>query len=152
MTENTIPEHDIRLQNDCYKFRILDCEKRPSKKGNPMLVQTLEIIEHGPYKQDGVDIDINGVKVLNFAVLTDRAIGVVNSQREAFGLPKVSVKDLDNINPLDYKGAEGYAYAVSESEEMTNDVTGEPVLNPYTKKPEVTWRKKITRYPSRPRE
>jgi hypothetical protein len=152
MTENTIPEHEIRLANNCYKFRILECERQTSKKGNPMLFQVFEIIENGPYTQDGETLDINGVKIMNWAILSDKAIGVVNAQRDSFGLPKVSVKDLDNINPLDYKGAEGYAYAVSESEEMRNDVTGEPVLNPYTKKPEVTWRKKITRYPSRPRE
>src|SRR5258706_8119207 len=146
MTENTIPENEIRLQSKCYKFRILDCEKQTSKKGNPMLFQTLEIIEHPPYTQDGETLDINGVKILNWSVLTDKSIGAVNSQRESFGLPKVTVKDIDNINPLDYKGAEGFAYAKSESEEMKNDVTGEPVLNPYTNKPEVTWRKVIVRY------
>lgn len=148
MSENNIPESEIRLTGEAYKLRCIECERSQSKAGNPMLVQTFEIIENKPIIQEGEEVDINGVKIFNFTSLIDSMHVNVNYQRVALGLVKVTKAELDNINPLDYIGSVGWAYCDSKAEEMKNSVTKQPVINPLTGLPEVIWTKRIVRYPS----
>jgi len=125
-----------------YKFKCLSSKKERTKdKGKGtcvMFVQEFEITGHA---KD----ELNGVKIPYWCVLHPKMLANVNRQRSSLGLPTISsISDYDSLDALDYVGLEGYALAKEESREKTNEVTGEPIINPNTQKPMTTSQNRIT--------
>lgn len=148
-TENKTPDFDINIPRQAYKLRCLECEKRKSSKGNPMLVQTFEIFDAKPIAdKDGNIVEINGVKVQETIPLMETTLFRVNPQRQSLGLPMIKASELDDINAEEYKGLEGPAVVVSVTEEQKDD-NGNAIINPYTEQPVIRRSRKVTMWLAR---
>lgn len=144
--ENKVAEMNVKLPRNSYKLRCVKCELGKSKKGDFQLIQEYEIFNANPLMVDGQQVDINGVKLKNWQTLTTNSIDFFNLNRNSLGLPPVRFADKDTINPKDYMGLEGAAVCESESSEMKNEVTGEPIVNPHTNLPVIQWNRRIQQW------
>jgi len=141
MSDNNVgvtPEVELLPGLNVYKGRCTECKKETSSKGNPMLVQTFEIFGH---PQDA----LNGMTIQNWATMNTKTVAGFDRQRESLGLAPVGGK-FEQVDPLDYKGAECAFSARVESEEQKNEVTGETLINPNTGKPVMSHRRRIVQF------
>lgn len=143
--ENKVAEANVKLPLNSYRLRCIECKSGKSKKGSPQLTQTFEVFGASPIVIDGHTIDVNGVKVNNWATLQDNTLDMFNQMREALDLPPVNSPNAV-LNELEYKGREGAAICVSESLEMKNEVTGEPIINPNNGQPVIQWSRKVKQW------
>jgi hypothetical protein len=145
-SENTVSQASVKLPRNSYRLRCVSCEVGKSKKGDFQLIQTYEIFGAAPLQVDGVMVDINGIQMKNWQTLTQNSVDFFNLNRNSLGLPPVKFSDKGSINAADYKGLEGAAICESESQEVKNEVTGEPILNPHTGQPVIQWNKRINQW------
>lgn len=144
--ENQIPADQIKLPFQSYRVRCLKSEPQTSSKGNRMFVQEWEVYDAKTFIQDGVTVNPNGVIIIHRTAFTPKTVDMVNAQRSACGLPSVKYDDFPNVRNEDYLGAEAAVIASSDSEEMKNEVTGEPIVNPNTGKPVIRWTKRVNQW------
>jgi len=119
-----------------YKLRCLESKRGNSGKGNPQIVMTWEVIDNSETK-------FNGIKVVNFRSLVDKALPFVNQERQGIGLPQVKEADLPTLDDQDYIGQTGYATVKTTQQEQKNELTGEVLVNPNTGEKLVTTRREI---------
>lgn len=146
---DVIPQSEIRLIKLAkpYSLRCTECELSKSKKGDPMLVQKFEIHSMEPINQNGTMVEINGIEINNWAVMTPKALGMFNVQRKALGLRELSSPaEFATVNPKDYVGQECFGLCSSEETQEKNDIDGGPVINPRTGKPITRWNKRINQF------
>jgi len=144
--DNPIPvsPEEIKLPLDAYFLRITDAEKKLSSKKQPMVVTTVEIINHPGINLRGQVIDINGLEIIQYTSLSEKALFAINGIHKAVGMPQIKVEDLAGYEPAMLKGLEFAAVCKSESRQMLNEETKQPVLNPYTGEPVVIYNRKIS--------
>lgn len=123
--EAPVSDSQVYIPFDIYKLQCLESKKGQSGKGNPQLVETWEII-------DNKDSRYNGVKIMVFRSLVDKALYFVNEERQAIGLPQLKAHELDSIDEKDYIGQTGYATLKTTMKEQKNEATGEVLINPNT--------------------
>lgn len=128
-----------------YKFKMRDGEKKTSKAGNPMIVCTLELVDNAMVNTKDGPRDPNGLTVTHYVTLTEKSLRGVNEFRRCVGLPTVTVDDLPNEDAGFYKDQVGFAVFRGTAEEMKNTETGELIVNPHTKKPEMTFKRELVR-------
>jgi len=139
--------YSIVLPKKVYKLRVKEVKRQKTKEhGHPMDVLSLEIM--GAPKVNGVDI--NGLDMKHWVTLTEKSLPFANATRQAFGLDKLeNQEDIENANPNDWLGTEAFAVCFSEKTEQKDD-DGQPLLDPYTQKPLVNYRRQIDEFISRP--
>lgn len=123
--EAPVSDSQVYIPFGIYKLLCLECKRGNSSKGNPQLVETWEIIDNAESK-------FNGIKILIFRSLVDKALFFVNEERQAIGLPIVKEADLATLDEKDYIGQTGYSTLNTTVKEQKNEVTGEVLVNPNT--------------------
>lgn len=138
--------YEVRL-NDTFRLRVLECKRTKSSKGDPMLEMTYELYDNSPIEHEGKKIDINGLQIKKWSVMTEKALKFFNKERKALSLPELSDPDsYGSVDARDYINQIGWALVSSELVEKKNEVTGKPILNPYTQKPLVDLRRNIDQW------
>ena len=140
--------YSIRWGTMAFRLRCIECERKSSSKGNPMLNQTFEIFGAQPVKNDetGEMVDINGLQIYTRQMLMEKSLKYINIQRNSLGLPPVAAGEVLSIEAADYLKTEGAAIVVASLEEKKNDVTGEVVVNPLTGKPATKVTREVTEW------
>lgn len=145
-----VPEaYNIRLpKNTLLKLRVREAENTKTKETqNPMHNLTLEVIESAPIN----NVDINGLDFYERAVLTEKALPFANKLRAAFGFHELkTIDDINRADARDFIGQVCFAICESSEEERVNELTKEKVLDPYTGKPMVTYRRRVVEWVPKP--
>ena len=140
-------------KNTLVKLRVREASNERSKNGHRMHKITLEIIDNAPVAVDGKEIDINGLDIMTFSVMTEKTLPFANKIRQAFGFSDLTSEgEINDADAKDYIGQVCYALVESTEQERVNELTKEKVLDPYTGKVMVTYRREITEWIARPRE
>lgn len=143
--------YDVRLPKNAYKLRVVEADNERSKKNQSRMAKLIcEIIENDPIEHNGKAVDINGIELMHFSVVTAKSLKFANQCRAAFGLPALTEDDIDVFDAKDFMGRTGYALCQSTLEPQINEVTKEPVINPYTKEPLMQVRREIVEWIPKP--
>lgn len=166
MSDKTAPAVDLtpnerqqfgKLPRENYKLRIIDePEFKLSKKDNPMLVFSFEIVEPSTRVVDGESQTVAGIKLPFWAVfLIDEKKGTevnysLTKIHKACNLPMQFMRDESTGLPVDdsgvpirYKGLELWARCSSKQVTTTSEDTGEVLKNPLTGEALTGWRYEI---------
>lgn len=145
--------YNIRFpKNTLLNFRVIEAKKQQSKQNNPQHVLTLEVINSAPFDVDGENIDINGLEFMSFSTLTSKALEFANRVRRAFGFNDLTEQDIDSADPKEYIGQVCWAIVESTEEDRINELTKEPVIDPYTGRPMKTYQRRIVEWVPKPKE
>lgn len=151
--KNPIPDNQIVLPKNAYRLRILECEKKTSQKGRPMLALTMEICEHPKiavqYKGERIEVDVNGLEVKSWAMCDkdglDYSTGL-SALSDALGDGKLSSPpEFASIDKNTFLGRTVFAICQSEQTEMKSE-TGEIIVNPNTGKPVLQMGRRLNQY------
>lgn len=132
--------YKIELPKRGYKWRIIEAEKGPSSKGNLMLTFDVELINNQPVQvlnpetgeKEGVDI--NGLTIRHWVTLLPQTLDRVNQWNSCHGMPKVTLEEMETIDPNLYKGKVG-AGIVTGVKKPNLDAEKQPIINEATGKP-----------------
>lgn len=138
-TEKTTEANDVILPKNVYAVRCVKADAGKSKVGNPQHILTVEIVDAAPVN----GVDINGLQIMHWSTLTEKALKFVNNLRQAFGLETTTENDMASCSPKDYIGLKAFAICESTKVEQKNEVTGEVLRNPYTNEPIVSYMRNI---------
>ncbi len=135
-----------------YQLRVKEEPKvAKSKKGNPMLVFTFEIVQPQVVVVDGKESDISGIEVPCWATLPPAATFTLEQLHEAMELPFGGVELGEDGRPqgIEYAGREFWGILKTEKADQKREGTDEVLLNPLTGQPlqsdRVTFEKPITK-------
>ena len=146
---NQVSPEEVRLPKSTYKLRCVTCEKVKSKKDDDMLKVEFEIIEHAPL--DMVDdngeeykLDINGLSIMDYRVMTAKTISFFNKWVKGFGFPPFdSVDDMLGVDPTRFVGRVIFARCESEAQQPFDEIKQAPMVDPYTGKPVFMYSRRI---------
>lgn len=136
-----IDPYKIELPKRGYKWRIIECDKGASSKGNLMLTVDVELINNppvmvlNPETGEKEPVDINGLSIRHWVTLLPQTLDRVNQWNSCHGMDRVSLADLENIDPNIYKGKIGQGIVTgqkkpnldSEKQPIINELTGKPM-------------------------
>jgi hypothetical protein len=124
---------DVVIPKNVYKFRVIEAENERSKKNNSRMAKlTLEFIETDPINHNDKNVDINGLTIMSWSVVTAKSLKFANITRAAFGLSELKEDEIDLFDAKEFLGKTCFAIAHSTLEPQLNDITKEPLKNPYT--------------------
>lgn len=145
-SEQNPPQALIRLKRGVYQFRITDAEKTKTQKtGDSMLVLTCEVINHPPITIGDREVNVNGIEITDYKVLTDKTLPYVNLLHRALGMPEIQAHEISLVEASAYKGADFYAVAESKDEPML-DEDKNPMMNPHTGQPLMLSKRKFVSF------
>lgn len=136
--ETEAPRKSGYVPRAIYKVRVKEEPKaEKSKKGNPMLVFNVEIIDPTLVIVDGKECDIAGTDVKIWAVLPPANTFQLEQLHVAMNLPFKGVPLGEDGKPegISYAAQEFYAMIRTERVEQKREGTEEVLLNPLTGKP-----------------
>ena len=138
--------YSLKLPLRLYKVRVIEAKMGNSSTGNPMITGNVEIFGADPIN----GIDINGLTITFRSVIVPTAIRFVNITRSALDLPSVTVDTLGEVSAEEYIKCEGFAKCTGKSVDQTDEVTGEPMVDPYTGEKLVRTTREILEWIPRP--
>lgn len=145
--------YETRIPRNVYKLRVREATNAKTKDiGNRMFKYVSEIIpreEGKPTIVNGVCID--GLEFYHQSVITEKALKFVNQFRGAVGLNDLTIEDMDSANAEDAKGLEFFAECFGKEETKVNEVTGEPLIDPFNDKPVKMLTREIVQFFVRPK-
>jgi hypothetical protein len=97
---------DIMIPTDNYIVRIIGATYAPSKKGNPMLTLTTEIVSPQVVEVAGESISVAGIKCTNYlSALSTEQDGSTNTERTESMRERISkfYKDMELDTTLDFE-------------------------------------------------
>lgn len=142
-----VPEYkQVYIPKSVYKHKITEVQFGLSKSANaPMFTLTVEIIDHPGFpnpKNPSEIVDVNGQDAVVYASLTEKALGNLKRLFKACGLPTdISLEELvANPNGEFLKGKTFSALGYSKADPQVDEITKQPIVNPFTGQPIVYYR------------
>ena len=162
MSTETKPERK-KLQAEAYnlqfpkntilQFRCREATNEVSKASNTRQHKlVLEVINAEPFEVDGNPIDINGLEFYNWSTLTVKALPFANRVRAAFGFNDLKEEDISSADAREFIGQTAYAFVESSEEDRINEITKQPVKDPYTGENMKVYQRKITEWVAKPKD
>lgn len=142
--------YDVALPKNAYKFRCIAADNEKSKSGSRMAELELEIIENDPVMHNDKPVDINGLTIKSWSVVTEKSLKFANNCRAAFGLVELTADDINVFDAREFLGKTAFGIAQSTLTPQLNEVTKEPIKNPYTGEPMMQVRREITEWIPKP--
>lgn len=127
--------YKIAIPRQGRKWRIVECVKRPSAKGNLMLEIDVELIDNAPIEVidpdtgSPVSVDINGISIRHWVTLTPNNLDRANQWNKCHELPTFkSLEEMEAADPNLYKGKIGYGITFG-AEKNQEDANGQVIKN-----------------------
>lgn len=139
----------LKLPLSQYKLRVIEAKLGETSNRNPKVDFTCEIFGHNQLING---VDVNGLQIRGSSVLVPQALQFVNRLRAALDLPEVTEETLPTVTADEYVKCEGIAKCVGNVEPQIDEVTGEPMRDPYTNEELVTVKREIKEWYPRPRK
>lgn len=140
-------------KNTILKFRVREATNEKSKATqSPQHKLILEVIEADPFEVNGESIDINGLDFYSYSTLTAKALPFANRVRAAFGFNDLTESDIGQADAREFIGQTCFAIVESAEEDRINELTKEPVKDPYTGQTMKTYSRRIVEWIKKPKD
>lgn len=140
-------------KNTILQLRVREATNETSKNSKaPQHKLILEVINSAPFEVNGEPIDINGLEFYSYSTLTEKALPFANKVRAAFGFSELKADDIARADAREFIGQTCYAIVESSEEDRINELTKEPVKDPYTGATMKTYQRRIVEWIAKPKD
>jgi hypothetical protein len=142
--------YNIAIPKNFYKLRVVECTASVTANGNKAYRMKAEItprVEGNPTLINGVCID--GVQFFHNMVIMPKTLKFVNQVRSALGLEALTPETIEQTNPEEYIGLEGFAMCKC-AKTPENDEEGNQLTDPYTSAPVFKFKRELMEWAPRP--